>query len=91
MRDAMNNNKVLMEQNHISKEEYDISLEQYEITQKKLDLYKETFTQDSIYRIFQLEAMEASLKNMEENMKLVYQRLDAMALEGSLYMVNLLR
>jgi HlyD family secretion protein len=80
-----NNNKVLMEQNHISKEEYDISLEQYEITQKKLDLYKETFIQDSIYRIFQLEAMESSLKNMEENMKLVYQRLDAMALKAPVY------
>ncbi len=80
-----NNNKVLMEQNHISKEEYDISLEQYEITQKKLDLYKETFVQDSIYRIFQLEAMESSLKNMEENMKLVYQRLDAMALRAPVY------
>jgi HlyD family secretion protein len=80
-----NNNKVLMEQNHISKEEYDISLEQYEITQKKLELYKETYTQDSIYRVFQLEAMEASLKNMQENMKLVYQRLDAMALKAPVY------
>jgi HlyD family secretion protein len=80
-----NNNKVLMEQNHISKEEYDISLEQYEITQKKLDLYKETYVQDSIYRIFQLEAMESSLKNMEENMKLVYQRLDAMALKAPVF------
>jgi HlyD family secretion protein len=29
--------------------------------------------------------MESSLKNMEENMKLVYQRLDAMALKAPVY------
>jgi HlyD family secretion protein len=80
-----NNNKVLMEQEHISKEEYDISFEQYEITQKKLELYRETYKQDSIYRIYQLEAMESSLKNMEQNMKLVHQRLDAMSLNAPVY------
>jgi HlyD family secretion protein len=79
------NNKVLMEQDHISREEYEISLEQYEITKQKLELYRETYKQDSIYRIFQLEAMESSLKNMEENMKLVYQRLEAMELKAPIY------
>lgn len=79
------NNKVLMEQNHISAEEYEISLEQYEITLKKLDLYRETYKQDSLYRILQIEAMETSLKNMEENMKLVYQRIEAMELRAPVY------
>lgn len=80
-----NNNKVLMEQNHISREEYDISKEQYEITSKKLDLFRETYKQDSLYRILQLDAMETSLRNMEENMKLVHQRLDAMTLTAPVY------
>ncbi len=80
-----NNNKVLMEQNHISREEYDISKEQYEITSKKLDLFRETYKQDSLYRILQLDAMETSLRNMEENMKLVHQRLDAMTLAAPVY------
>ncbi len=79
------NNRVLMEQEHISREEYEISMEQYEITEKKLELYRETYKQDSIYRILQLDAMETSLKNMEENMKLVYQRLDAMELRAPVY------
>ena len=80
-----NNNKVLMEQNHISREEYDISKEQYEITREKLDLFRETYKQDSLYRILQLEAMETSLQNMEDNMKLVHQRLDAMYLTSPVY------
>lgn len=79
------NNKILMEQEHISKEEYEISKEQYEVTQEKLDLYQETYKQDSLYRILQLEAMENSLSNMEDNMKLVYQRLDAMELKAPVY------
>ncbi|MFP4366543.1 MAG: efflux RND transporter periplasmic adaptor subunit [Bacteroidales bacterium] len=79
------NNKILMEQEHISKEEYEISKEQYEVTTEKLDLYRETYKQDSLYRILQLEAMENSLNNMEENMKLVYQRLDAMELKAPVY------
>jgi HlyD family secretion protein len=80
-----NNNKVLMEQNHISREEFEISKEQYEITRKKVDLFRETYKQDSLYRILQLDAMETSLRNMEENMKLVYQRLDAMTLSSPVY------
>ncbi len=80
-----NNNKVLKEQDHISGEEYEISKEQYEITEKKLELYRETYTQDSLYRILQLDAMETSLENMEENMKLVHQRLDAMMLTAPVY------
>ena len=87
------NNRVLMEQDHISREEYEISKEQFEITVKKLDLYRETYKQDSIYRVLQLDAMETSLKNLEENMRLVHQRLEAMALTapvfGELAMLNL--
>lgn len=79
------NNKILAGQDHISKEEYEISREQFEITQKKLGLHRETYKQDSIYRILQLDAMATSIKNLEENMKLVYQRLDAMELNAPVY------
>lgn len=79
------NNRVLMEQNHISGEEYEISKEQYEISTRRLDLYRESYEQDSIYRVLQLDAMETSLRNMEENMNLVYQRLDAMELTAPVY------
>lgn len=80
-----NNNKVLMEQDHISREEYEISKEQFEITTEKLELFRETYKQDSLYRILQLDAMETSLENMEENMKLVYQRLGALELKAPVY------
>jgi HlyD family secretion protein len=87
------NYKKLIEQNHISREDYEISKEQYEITIEKMKLYRETFNQDSIYRALQLDAMETSLKNMEENMKLVYQRLEAMKIaapvNGELASLNL--
>lgn len=79
------NNKVLMEQDHISREEYEISKEQFEITTEKLELFRETYKQDSLYRILQLDAMETSLENMEENMKLVYQRLGALELKAPVY------
>ncbi len=79
------NNKVLMEQEHISREEFEISKEQFEITQKKLDLFRDTYKQDSLYRILQLGAMETTLTNMEKNMELVYQRLEAMELASPVY------
>ncbi len=79
------NNKILMEQNHISREDYEISKEQYDISRRRLDLYQESYEQDSLYRILQLDAMETSLNNMEENMKLVHQRLDAMKLTAPVY------
>jgi HlyD family secretion protein len=79
------NNKVLMEQNHISREEYDMSFELYEITRERLDLYRETYRQDSLYRVLQFDHMASSLKNMEDNMKLVYERLDAMMLTAPVY------
>ena len=80
-----NNNKVLVEQNHISREEFEISREQYEVTTEKLELLRETYRQDSLYRVLQLDAMETSMQNMEENMKLVYQRLEAMELRAPVY------
>ena len=87
------NYKKLIEQNHISQEDYEISKEQYDITIEKMKLYRETYKQDSIYRALQFDAMETSLKNMEENMKLVYQRLEAMKLaapvNGELASLNL--
>jgi HlyD family secretion protein len=79
------NNQVLVAQNHISREDYEISKELLEITTEKLELFRETYRQDSLYRILQLDAMATSLKNMEENMKLVYQRLDAMELTAPVY------
>ncbi|TVR69583.1 MAG: HlyD family efflux transporter periplasmic adaptor subunit [Marinilabiliales bacterium] len=79
------NNKVLMEQNHISREDYEISKEQYEISRRRLDLYRESYEHDSIYRLLQIDAMETSLRNMEENMRLVYQRLEAMELRAPVY------
>ena len=61
------NYKKLIEQNHISQEDYEISKEQYDITIEKMKLYRETYKQDSIYRALQFDAIETSLKNIEEN------------------------
>ncbi len=70
------NNKVLRSQDHISREEFDQSKEAYESSKELLDLLKENYHNDSLYRHIQISSLESSVNSMEESMKIIRRRLD---------------
>jgi len=70
------NNKILREQDHISREEFDQSRETYESSGEMLSLVKENYRNDSLYRGIQISSLEASVKSMEESMRIIRRRLD---------------
>ncbi len=70
------NNKILMEQEHISREEFEQSKEAYESGQEMLSLVIENYHNDSMYRDIQINSLEASVKSMEESMRIIRRRLD---------------
>jgi len=73
---AFGNNKILYEQKHISYEEFEQSKEQFEASQEKLKLLREIIVQDSIFRSVQIQSLEASVKSLTDNMKIIKGRLD---------------
>ncbi len=85
-------NNLLYKENHISDEEYQQSKEEYYTAKKLLDLQKEHHVSDSIYREVQVTSLEASVKNMNENLKLAQKRLDNLNIkapvEGELATLN---
>ena len=70
------NNKILYEQDHISREEFDQSRETYESSGEMLSLVIENYRNDSLYRGIQISSLEASVKSMEESMRIIRRRLD---------------
>lgn len=70
------NNKILREQDHISREEFDQSRETYESSGEMLSLVIENYRNDSLYRGIQISSLEASVKSMEESMRIIRRRLD---------------
>jgi HlyD family secretion protein len=73
---AFDNNTLLYEQKHISFEEFEQSKEQYEASLRKLKLLREIQIQDSIFRDVQVLSLEASVKSLTDNMKIIKGRLD---------------
>lgn len=69
-------NNALFNKGFISKEEYLISKENYDLTLKERELKYEKMVQDSIFRENQKKQMDASLKNMQQNLSIVRQRLE---------------
>lgn len=69
-------NKNLYDKGFISKEDYLVAKENYELAEKDRELLHEQLVQDSIFRINQKQQMNASLKNMEQNLAMVRQRLE---------------
>lgn len=69
-------NSGLFEKGFISKEQYLISKENHELAQRDRELRYERMVQDSIFRENQRIQMNNSLKNMQQNLKMVQQRLD---------------
>lgn len=69
-------NVTLFEKGFISNEAYLISKENYELAIKDRNLRFERMMQDSIFRENQKIQMNASLKNMQQNLGMVRQRLE---------------
>ena len=66
--------KRLFEEDLVSKEDYLQAKEDYEFAVKGKELVIDRQKQDSLYRGIQVENMEESLRNMQQNMLLVRQR-----------------
>ena len=79
---AFNNNKKLYRNDHISEEEFLQSKEQYETTKKKLDLVREAYHQDSIFREAQVSSLEKSVDRMEEGLEIVREKLENLTVKA---------
>jgi len=86
-------NKVLVKDNHISIEEFEFSREQYELSLEKLELLRENLKQDSVFRNVQVNALEISVRRMQDNLELVDKRLESLSyrapVSGELASLNL--
>ncbi|HER09955.1 MAG TPA: HlyD family efflux transporter periplasmic adaptor subunit [Bacteroides sp.] len=69
------NNEILFAQNHISREEFEQSRETYETSSELLELLNENYKNDSIYRSIQISSLDASVRSMEESMRIIRRRL----------------
>ena len=76
MKRAYEKNIILHNGQHISDEEFEQSKEEYETSVKVLELYRENFVVDSLYRGIQVSTLEESVKRMTDNMTLIRKRLD---------------
>jgi len=69
-------NSALYEKGFISKEEYLISKSNFEYAEKDRELRYEKMVQDSIFRENQKLQMNSSLLNMQQNLRMVRERLE---------------
>lgn len=77
------NNKKLFAENHISREEFNQSKEAYEASLDLLELNKENYRNDSIYRTIQISSMESSVNSMEKSMAIIRRRLENLNVKAS--------
>lgn len=68
--------RALYEDNLNSKEEYLQAKEDYDLAKRSMELVIERQVQDSIFRALQVDNMELNLYSMQQNMKLVRQRVE---------------
>lgn len=76
------NNKILYDKNLISKIEYDRSKENYDLIQKKKDLTMESFHQDSVFRVQQIQQLETSVRQMQNNLNLTKAQLENLTVKA---------
>lgn len=69
-------NQTLFEKGFVSKETYLLSKDNFELAQRDRELRYERMVQDSIFRENQKIQMNSSLKNMQQNLHMVRQRLE---------------
>jgi HlyD family secretion protein len=77
------NNKKLIVDRHISQEEFDRSREAYEASLAKLELVKDNYRNDSIYRSIQISSLEASVESMDKSMRIIRKRLENLNIRAS--------
>ncbi len=86
------NKESLYEKRFISKENYEDTKDEYEYLLNRKELLIETQRQDSLFREIQVSQLEGSVRRMEENFKLVRQKLDNLSVKapvkGELAYVN---
>lgn len=87
------NNEKLFQQNHISREEYERSKEAFELTTEKISLFRESWKQDSMFRLTQLRTLEDDAERLQKNLVVVRKRLEALEfrapVSGELAALNL--
>lgn len=90
---TFDNNKVLYKENHISKDEFERSKEAYELNIKRIELFRASAKQDSLYRLTQMQTLENDAKRLQQNLSVVRNRLDALVyrapVSGELASLNL--
>lgn len=72
--------KRLYEEKLVAKEDYLQAKEDYELALRRQTLINQRLTQDSIFRLGQVDQMEDNLANMQRNVMLIRQRKDQLKL-----------
>lgn len=75
-------NKKLFVKNHISEEEYLASQNNYDYMLNKLNITLESQKMDSLFRISQINQLEASLNRMENNLAFVKTKLEKLVVKA---------
>lgn len=87
------NNKVLYEQKHISKDEFERSKEAWELTSQRIELFRQSAIQDSIYRLTQIKGLEEDADRLQKSLVIVRKRLETLEfrapVNGELASLNL--
>lgn len=76
------NNKILFDKNLISKNEFEQTRDQYNFLVKRKDLLMETYKQDSLFRIQQVDQLETSVDQMQNNLKLTKAQLENLTVKA---------
>lgn len=72
----------LVKDNLISKHEYELAQDQYEYLIKKKELTIESQRNDLEFRLGQIDALEASLQRMQDNLEIVKQKQDNLTIKA---------
>ena len=72
----------LVKKNLISQQEYEIARNDYEYYLKRKELALQSFKQDSLFRVAQIESLESSLARMQANLGVVKQKLESLYLKA---------
>lgn len=72
----------LVKDNLISKHEYELAQDQYEYLIKKKELTIESQRNDLEFRLGQIDALEASLQRMQDNLEIVKQKQDELTIRA---------
>ncbi len=75
-------NKQLYEKHLISQFEFDRSRDKYELAKKKMELTIESYKQDSVFRLQQVEQLEQSVEQMQNNLNLTKRQLENLTVKA---------